>query len=115
MGPFDLEVSSDTITGSVSDVPSGSGRRVSVTAFDSDALPVYAGSTVVDVNDNETTTARLTLARNWVDCPPDSSGAGGTGDIDIIGDLSNDATLTQLSFRVTDAESDLLSRLFSGR
>jgi hypothetical protein len=112
MGPFALDVSGNSISGLIQGVPAGAAREVAVSAFNAMQLVVYSGTTYVDVARDSVTPAEVTLSRDWGNCPAEGSGtggAGGTGNIDLIGMLSNDAALTQLDFRVVDAEySDAL-------
>ena len=113
MGPIPLTVAGDTISGRIEEVPAGPNRELRVSAYDSASFVVYSGSTILDVARDEVAQASVTLARHWGNCPADpgtgGTGGAGTGSIDVIGTLSNDAAVIPLPFRVIDAEySDAL-------
>ncbi len=84
IGPVKLEVTDTSITGRITAVPAGPARKVEVVAYNASRLPVYSGSTVVDVVAGRVVPARLSLARNPQNCLGSS-----TGDIDIIGTLES--------------------------
>ncbi len=85
MGPLELAVTNERITGKLENVPEGLDREVTVQAFNQEKLVVYAGTGKVDVSSGETTHLYLTLYRNFDHCPMSDS----TGSINIIGSLDN--------------------------
>ncbi|KFA89145.1 lipoprotein [Archangium violaceum Cb vi76] len=83
IGPVSLTVADAAITGSITSVPAGAGRKVQVNAYNSAGLEVYAGSTEVIVEAGKTVSANITLYRNTRNCPLTTP----TGTIDITGTL----------------------------
>ncbi|MFP2908274.1 hypothetical protein ACLESD_25120 [Pyxidicoccus sp. 3LFB2] len=84
LGPVPLEVTDTAIQGRINSVPAGTGRTVSVFAYNASGLEVYAGSVVVDVVAGQVTSAQLVLRRNMTNCPGST-----TGSIDINGVLES--------------------------
>jgi hypothetical protein len=84
IGPVTLDVSGTSIQGRINSVPAGTGRAVSVFAYNASGLEVYAGSVVVDVAAGQVTSAPLVLRRNMTNCPGTTTGA-----IDITGVLES--------------------------
>jgi hypothetical protein len=105
VGPVELDVSGDRISGSIEQVPAGAGRIVTVSAYDAQERVVYRGSTQVDVQADAVAAAKVTLARDFLNCPAgDTQPPGGSGAVSVEGELSNEQPLTMLGFRVRDAE-----------
>jgi hypothetical protein len=112
IGPSPLEVAGATIQGTITGVPAGSSRTVTVAAFDGRSLAVYEGSTQVNVVGGQTTPANIVLSRTAVSC------AASTGNIDVTGTIAGvafsftDAILTSDGVvHFFDAQSDRLRRL----
>lgn len=83
VGPVPLQVEGAALVGRIPGVPVGLARTVSVTARNASGLPVYAGSTQVDVLAGQAVTASIVLSRNTTYCPV-------TGDIDVTGTIDSD-------------------------
>jgi len=112
VGPVLLDVLGGTIEGTITGVPAGSSRTVTVSAYDARALAVYQGSTQVDVVAGQTAAANIVLSRTLVAC------GGSTGDVDVTGTIQGvgfsftDATLTSDGVvHFFDAPSDRILRL----
>ena len=83
IGPKALSVWNGYIQGSIDAVPVGEERSVTVRAYNTAGLVVYAGSAFVDVYEGSVAYTQITLLRNPHNCP----GTGGTGAISIVGVL----------------------------
>lgn len=108
IGPVTLSVGSGEIYGTITGVPAGPDRIVTVTAYNTYGYRVYSGSTTVTVIADATVNANIVLQRDPYNCTA-------TGTISVTGSISNgpltdggvsDAgeVLATVSYQYTDVE-----------
>ncbi len=103
IGPVELMISQEKVTGVIATVPAGTQRKVSVNAQNAVSQVVYRGSSFVDVQKDQTTKVELTLFRDFKTCPTTTTTPEvGTGSLNIAGSLSNDF----LGFVPADTQMD---------